>query len=78
MPFEIDDPDLLIRIRMEFLEMPGMRLTRSQAQRLWNLNQSACDQVLDALVEQGFLKRASSARASRRPGSTDNVLFALA
>jgi hypothetical protein len=44
---------------MEFVEMPGMRLTRLQARRLWNLNQTACDQVLDALVEQGFLKQAA-------------------
>ena len=60
MPFaSIEDSKLLVRIRMEFLEMPGMRLTRSQARRLWNLNQIACDQVLDALVEDGFLKQAS-------------------
>ena len=39
----IGDSELLVRIRMEFLEMPGMRLTRSQAHRLWNLNQIACD-----------------------------------
>jgi len=53
------DPDLMARIRMEFVEMPGMRLTRPQARRLWNLNQTACDELLDALVEEGFLKQAS-------------------
>jgi hypothetical protein len=59
MPFTSIDSELLMRIRMEFLEMPGMRLTRSQARRLWNLNQPACDHVLDTLVEQGFLKQAA-------------------
>jgi hypothetical protein len=52
-------PDLMARIRMEFVEMPGMRLTRPQARRLWNLNQAACDELLDALVEEGFLKQTS-------------------
>ena len=28
-------PGLLLRIRGEFLEMPGMRLTLRQAMRLW-------------------------------------------
>ena len=59
MPLTSIDSELLMRIRMEFLEMPGMRLTRSQARRLWNLNQTACDHVLDTLVEQGFLKQAA-------------------
>jgi Fic family protein len=53
------DSDLLARVRMEFVEMPGMRLTRPQAQRLWNLQQSACDEVLNTLVDEGFLKQAS-------------------
>jgi hypothetical protein len=52
-------PDLMARIRMEFIEMPGMRLTRPQARRLWNLSQAACDELLDALVEEGFLKQTS-------------------
>ena len=45
------------RVRGEYLEMPGLRLTSEQARRLWRLDESACDAVLDALVESGFLAR---------------------
>jgi len=62
----LEDSELLVRIRMEFLEMPGMRLTRSQAQRLWNLSQTASSRVLEALVEQGFLKEAGDGSFLRR------------
>jgi hypothetical protein len=68
-----DDLNLMTRIRMEFVEMPGMRLTRPQARRLWNLEQAACDELLDALVEEGFLKQTSDGAflrkryGSRRP-----------
>jgi hypothetical protein len=49
--------DVVRRIRGEFLEMPGLRLTPQQAQRLWRLDQSACDAVLGALVDARFLAR---------------------
>jgi hypothetical protein len=48
----------LRRICSEYLEMPGMRLTRQQAQRLCGLDEHTCTQVLDHLVEAGFLVRA--------------------
>jgi len=44
-------------VRGEFTEMPGLRLTRAQAQRLWAMDPAACDAVLDALVDAGFLRR---------------------
>jgi hypothetical protein len=46
---------LLRRIQSEFREMPGMRLTCRQAQRLWNLDQLVCESVLAALVDVRFL-----------------------
>jgi hypothetical protein len=49
--------DILQRIRGEFLEMPGMRLTLRQAQRLWRLDESVCDAILGALVDAQFLAR---------------------
>lgn len=49
--------DVVRRIRGEFLEMPGLRLTPQQAQRLWRLDPTACDAVLDALVDARFLAR---------------------
>ncbi len=49
--------DMLRRIRGEYLEMPGLRLTAAQAQRLWGLERSACDALLGALVDAKFLAR---------------------
>ena len=53
-------PDLLQRIRGEFLEMPGMKLTAAQACRLWNLKEAPCRDALDALIAEGFLIRTLS------------------
>ena len=46
---------LLTRIRGEYLEMPGLRLTFEQAQRLFGVDRSLCKMVLDALVAAKFL-----------------------
>jgi hypothetical protein len=47
--------DLLHRIQCEFLEMPGLRLTQKQAQRLWALDAPSCSAILSTLVDGGFL-----------------------
>ena len=49
--------ELLTRIRAEFIEMPGLRLTCAQAARFWNLDCAICTELLATLVEQGFLTR---------------------
>ena len=49
--------DVLRRVQGEYLEMPGLRLTLPQAQRLWGLDQAACDTLLGALVDAKFLFR---------------------
>jgi hypothetical protein len=43
------------RVRNEFIEMPALELSLSQAVRLWNLGADDCRYVLDALVDVGFL-----------------------
>jgi DNA-binding IclR family transcriptional regulator len=48
---------LLRRIQREYQEMPGLRLTQAQAQRLWDVDRTTCDTVLATLTERGFLKR---------------------
>ena len=48
--------DLVGLIRSEYEEMPGLCLTRAQVQRLWLLEPTACDNVLRALVEAGYLR----------------------
>jgi hypothetical protein len=45
----------LQRIRAEYVEMPGMRLTPEQVERLSGLDRSVCRQVLDTLVNAQFL-----------------------
>jgi hypothetical protein len=37
--------------------MPGLRITLSQAQRLWGLAPDVCSQVVDVLVTRAVLKR---------------------
>ena len=49
--------DVLQRIQGEFVEMPGLRLTAPQAQRLWGLERDTCDALLGALVDAKFLSR---------------------
>jgi hypothetical protein len=49
--------EVVRRVRGEFIEMPGLRLTPEQARRLWRLDELACDAVLGALVDARFLAR---------------------
>jgi hypothetical protein len=49
--------DVLRRVKGEFLEMPGLRLTEAQARRLWNLDAASCEALLGALVDANFLFR---------------------
>lgn len=47
--------ELLRRIRAEYVEMPGLKLTTPQARRLWGLDGATCDAALAALVNAKFL-----------------------
>jgi hypothetical protein len=47
--------DLLRRVRSEFLEMPGLKLTSVQAQRLWGLDRATSEAILTRLAEDRFL-----------------------
>ena len=53
----LDFVRLLEIVRGEFLEMPGLRLTRQQARRLWALDADTCDALLATLENSGFLRR---------------------
>jgi hypothetical protein len=48
--------DALRRIRADYLEMPGLRLTVAQGARLWNVSLDGCAALLDQLVAEGFLR----------------------
>jgi hypothetical protein len=60
--------ELLTRIRMEYIEMPDLRLTLRQARRLWNLEPELCDELLSVLVHEGFLARTHDGSFLKRSG----------
>jgi len=64
MPFA----DWIRLIRSEYLEVPGLYLTRDQVQRLWNLDAATCDAVLEALVDVRFLRRTDGGAYVRTDG----------
>ncbi len=49
--------EVLLRVKGEVLEVPGLRLTRPQAQRLWGLDSASCGALLGRLVDAKFLFR---------------------
>jgi hypothetical protein len=57
------------RIQGEFVEMPGLRLTAAQAQRLWGLDAEACKALLNALVEAKFLSQTRDGAFVRTEGA---------
>jgi hypothetical protein len=59
---------LVRRVREEFLEMPGLRLTPPQARRLWGLDTDACQAVINTLVACAFLKWTAGGAVTRADG----------
>ncbi len=53
----LDIEQTLQRMCGEYLEMPGLRLTCRQAQRLWALDEATCIELLNILLEAGFLRQ---------------------
>jgi hypothetical protein len=53
------------RIREEFREMPGLRLTPAQATRLWGLEGDACRAVIETLVAAHFLRWTNTGAVTR-------------
>jgi hypothetical protein len=49
--------DWIHLVRSEYLEMPGLQLTRNQVQRLWGLDTVRCEVILEALMDAKFLRR---------------------
>ena len=48
---------LASRVRGEYREMPGLRVTVAQACRLWQVDASTCEMLLEQLVREGFLSK---------------------
>lgn len=55
----------LERIRAEYQEMPGLRLTPDQVARLCGVERSSCEQLLEALVDTRYLERSTDGRYAR-------------
>ena len=61
--------EVLQRIQGEYVEMPGLRLTLPQAQRLWGLERETCHALLGALVEARFLQQTRDGAFVRTDGA---------
>ena len=64
---------LVQRVRGEFREMPGLRLTFAQACRLWQLDPTTCGAVLARLTRDGVLLQTRQGHyiAAPRPRALD-------
>lgn len=49
--------DCVALMRAEYLEMPGLALSKPQARRLWGLDGDTCDRLLNQMVETHFLRK---------------------
>ena len=54
---QVDLNHLLQVVRAEYLEMPGLQLTKPQIQRLWTIDAPTCDMVLHTLERSRFLRQ---------------------
>lgn len=57
---------IIRRVRSEFFEMPGLRLTFAQARLLFDLESGCCQRVLCELTRSGFLVRTGPGLYGRR------------
>ena len=66
---------LVERIREEYVAMPGLKLTRDQACRLWGVGHDTCTAALDALLAEGFLHRTGTGKYVALPRSGGSALI---
>jgi hypothetical protein len=58
---ETPPPESLVaRVRGEYFEMPGLRVTLAQACRLWQVDVSTCETLFEYLVRVGVLCKTDS------------------
>jgi hypothetical protein len=60
--------DWLAIIRAEYSEVPGLRLTIREAERLWGLEAHVCEAILETLVASSFLRRTKQDQYVRADG----------
>jgi len=49
--------EVLARVRSDFFQLPGLKLTVAQAARLWAVGQELAQSILEDLNAAGFLIR---------------------
>ena len=64
------------QIYREYLEMPGLRLTAAQAQRLWGIDAATCRQAFDVLIEARFIRYTDDDLYVRLTGSSTPLWMA--
>lgn len=62
----IDHDAAIVRIAVDYIEMPDLIVTARQAGRLWNIPADVCERALAALVERGFLVQTRAGAFLRR------------
>ena len=60
------DETLTVRVLTEFNELPDLRLTLWQAQRLYNVGADEAEQAMERLVRAGFLRVGRDGAYGRR------------
>jgi hypothetical protein len=58
----------LVSIQTEYIEMPGLKLSLRQAQRLFDLPAEICNDALTILLTAGFLAESKDGSFVRRGG----------
>ncbi len=58
--------EAVLRIAVDYIEMPDLIVTARQAARLWNLPSDICEGALAALVARGFLAQTRAGAFLRR------------
>ena len=61
----MDRDRVITRVKSEFAEMPGLRLTMPQAMKLWGLDREECQRVINTLVKTAFLQRTARGEVVR-------------
>ena len=65
--------DAVELIQMEYVEMPGLKLTFWQARRLFDFSEELCERALAVLIRSGFLARTSDGAYLRRSSSSTSA-----
>jgi hypothetical protein len=59
------------RILGDYLDMPDLRLSPTQAQRVWQLDPQTCTELLESLADDGLLHRSHDGTYVLGPTGTD-------